>query len=67
MDSVEIETIDPENDQINKTVCFDEIKSPDSDSDEVENPVSDSDEISNTVPHTIKSEVSGDSLPDLGI
>ena len=64
LDSVDIETIDPINAQINKTVCFDEIKSTDSDSDEVENPVSDSDEIENTALRTIKSEVS-DSLPDL--
>ena len=64
MDSVEIETIDPKNAQSNKTVCFDEIKSPDSDSAEIENPVSEGDEIKNTVPHSIKSEVS-DSLPDL--
>ena len=45
-------------------VCFDEIKSPDSDSGEMKNPVSDSDEIKNTAPHAIKSEAN-DSLPDL--
>ena len=58
------ETTDPENAQSSVTICFDEIKSPDSDSGEMENPVSDSDEIKNTAPHAIKSEVN-DSLPDL--
>ena len=58
------ETTDPENAQSSITICFDEIKSPDSDSGEMENPVSDSDEIMNTAPHAIKSEVN-DSLPDL--
>ena len=58
------ETTDPENAQSSITVCFDEIKSPDSDSGEMENPVSDSDEIKNTASHAIKSEVN-DSLPDL--
>ena len=57
LDSVEIETNDPENAQCNKTVCFDEIKSPFSDSGETETPASDSDEIKNTAPHSIKSEV----------
>ena len=50
--------------QSDKTICFDEIKSPDSDSGEIENFVSDSDEIKNTAPHSIKGEVS-DPLPDL--
>ena len=63
MDSVKIETIDPENAQGSKTVRSDEIKSPDSDSGEIENPVSDSDEIKNTAPHTIIGYQVGYRLP----
>ena len=62
--SVEIENIDRENAQSNKTLCFNEIKSPDSDSGEIENPLSDSVEINNTAPQSIKGKFS-DPLPDL--
>ena len=58
MGNAEIETIDPENAQSDKTVCFD------SDSGEIENPVSNSDETMNTAPQSIKSRIS-DPLPDL--